>query len=342
MPLSTELTDLLIERLGTRDDDCFDDLLKILNWQPGSGQLNAEQFFDYIQHAATRLKMQHHLDRVGRNYGETSYGEAEGLEYILGELQESLIDVIWHEQQKALARLEPILSFTSHLSAGDAVVSFNYDKLVESALDRHRIPWHHGLEDMQIEPYRVVVLKMHGSVDWVAMKRRIGDPQKMTRLFSKTDVNAEQFSPPPEDREYAYELWRINDAERNDRAIEGRDIQFADRFYDFGIAGLGSFKPLHQLPGSGLVWARAAGALREAAKIIIIGFSLSPFDGMARLELARAMKARLSEKRPPKDIVIVDPNAESLAQSYLSVLQLPVTLVKSRAEEIREWSSVVA
>ncbi len=72
------------------------------------------------------------------------------------------------------------LRFAEHLRPPDICVTFNYDRVLERALDRvgvphRRFPWrqridpNHGLVvDSERELQEVLIVKPHGSVDWVS------------------------------------------------------------------------------------------------------------------------------------------------------------------------------
>ncbi len=251
-------------------------------------ELNVEEFFHYANFDMERWKMSQQLSPVGRVFGPgTPYQKVEMIDFILREMESELANVIWSEQQRCEERLDPITKLASHLRVGDAIVTFNYDTLVETALTQLGIAWHHGLDDMKSDPYRVVVLKMHGSIDWLLMPRSKGNSSKHLLLFSKQDANVEYgHEPPPEEGEYHWELWRVRDRDNLATEIEK---QTGLSYFPIrpGIAGLGAYKPLGNLPGSEMVWQRAGGALREADEVYVIGFSLSPFDAMAGLLLPR-------------------------------------------------------
>src|SRR3990172_4146259 len=112
------------------------------------------------------------------------------------------------------------------------------------------------------------------------------------RLFSKHDANdASGTTLTEEERaeaEYRYELWRAKDEACLNTTIEARD--FGN--YGFGLAGLGSHKPLHALPGSWRTWRMAFKALKDAEVVYTIGFSLSPYDTMARFHIGALMRQR--------------------------------------------------
>jgi len=342
MPLSTELTAKLVReaRLGSRGEHgrYLRNLMRsIVKISGGPTGLNVEQLFDYAKLDAEMRKMAQQRCPVGRRYGCTPYNKAEMIEGLLRKLHDSLVRVILKEQKRAAIRR--IQQFTRHLHPGDGIITFNYDTLVERCLDSHQVSWHHGLDDQKEDPYRVVVLKMHGSIDWIVAPRNQKMPKTFNLLFSKTDENARRGRQvPPEEIEYHCQLWRVpfDHVGPLDEMCHG--LSTFELWQ--GVAGLGSFKPLHQLPGSGLTWARARGALSEAEEIYVIGFSMSPFDGMACLAFLEAIKRRTPRRRNPKRVCLIDPHADELAERYLGVFGPSLTLIKKGAQDV-DWSTLL-
>ncbi|MBT6153492.1 MAG: hypothetical protein HOK71_05020 [Planctomycetaceae bacterium] len=345
LPLGTELTDILIQAIELQLDSPAQDNEQ-LEWirdfrgrlhalEGGSTAINVEQLFDYAHHDAEMWRMDQQRVRVGRGDGPaTPWNHARMIDHVLGLLQEQVSRVILERQRDAT--VSAIVGFAQQLRAGDGVITFNYDTLVENALDECKTTWSHGLQDLKEEPH-VVVLKMHGSADWFQFER--GNPLPgFTRLYSKTDENASDDNIPDE-YEYRAELWRADTTCALDNALE-RYHGISDRYSFPGIVGLGGFKPLHKLVGSGLTWSRAGGALREAKQIIVIGFSLSPYDGMARLCFADAMNDRKRQNNLPKEVRLIDPNADLLAVNYKNVFQVPM-LFDTRACQDVNWPNLL-
>jgi len=136
-------------------------------------------------------------------------------------------------------------------------------------------------------------------------------------------------------------LLRIPDDKLGNR-IKNRILQRSGKQYSIGIAGLGLYKPLDRIPGSGQVWHNAGRALYQADKIYVVGFSLSPFDTMARLHFAGAMCERAKKKNLPTTIVLIDPNASKLKADFQSVFgaDTSITPYQQRAEKVN-WSELL-
>ena len=283
LPLATELTELLTAKFRQIEDDddaiaWFDNLKRRIRRVNQDRVVGIEEVFHYAQFDVEIWKMKQQLCQVGRLNGSTPRNTAEGIEAILSNMEYDLVEVIYNKQQEAQGALEKIDRFTEQLTEKDTVITFNYDTLVEDSITGMNKLWNHGLENKK---GGTTILKMHGSIDWLVCKRGEADRCKnLTLLFQKKDDNRSDSSSTGSagESEYDDELARI-ERDRLGTWIEGRDIQKGS-WKSTGIAGLGSYKQLHKLPGSAMVWAEAAKSLHKCDEIFIIGFSFSLFDTM--------------------------------------------------------------
>jgi len=283
LPLATELTELLTAKFRQIEDDddaiaWFDNLKRRIRRVNQDRVVGIEEVFHYAQFDVEIWKMKQQLCQVGRLNGSTPRNTAEGIEAILSNMEYDLVEVIYNKQQEAQGALEKIDRFTEQLTEKDTVITFNYDTLVEDSITGMNKLWNHGLETKK---GGTTILKMHGSIDWLVCKRGEADRCKnLTLLFQKKDDNRSDSSSTGSagESEYDDELARI-ERDRLGTWIEGRDIQKGS-WKSTGIAGLGSYKQLHKLPGSAMVWAEAAKSLHKCDEIFIIGFSFSLFDTM--------------------------------------------------------------
>ncbi|MBN1554320.1 MAG: SIR2 family protein [Phycisphaerae bacterium] len=343
LPLSTELTSLVLDgpRLKEIDDlqEWLADFKSRLADMEGTDkdfQLNIEQLMDFAEYDIELRRMWQQLCPVGRTWGETSWELAEGISAWLHYINEDIVHAIWDAQNGA--DLKAICKFADHLSSDDTVITFNYDTLVESALSQKKQPWNHGLNDH--ENGGVAVLKMHGSIDWILLERKPEDElEKFTKLFSKKDSNVEDHSAPPpkEEFEYLWELWRANDTQVLDAIMKRHETGLSHFKYIIGLAGLGRQKTLHTLPGTAQVWRNAFQALHKAHEVYVIGFSMSPYDSMARFHLTSVIHAR---KSPLERTVIINPSALSLKKNYHVVFGDPLVLIDKMAEDI-DWGKIL-
>jgi len=93
------------------------------------------------------------------------------------------------------------------------------------------------------------------------------------------------------------------------------------------------------------IWKNAIGALHNCGHIYIIGFSLSPFDTMARLLFGGVMMERSKKKDVclPK-ITLIDPNAEEkeFKSNFKNVFgnSASINTIGKKGEEV-DWSALL-
>jgi len=349
MPLATELTPLLRRKFEEYEDEealawlaSLDERISWINHTHESPvpPPNVEELFDFAHFDALIWKMRQHMCPVGRNSGDTPYSTGEAIETWLSYMEDDLVEVIWDQQEAGITKADSISGFADLLRENDTVVTFNYDTLIEQSLSRAEKPSRYGFK---IEKDRgIPILKMHGSINWAMVPRDQVDAFGYPVLFRKEDRNVmEATAKPTGEIEYDCVLLQIPDDKLANR-IENRILQRSDKRYGIGIAGLGRHKPLDAIPGSGQVWHSAGRALYQADEIYIVGFSLSPFDTMARLHFAGAMCERAENNSPPKKIVAVDPYAGCLKANFESVFGMKPSIetVQECAENVN-WAQLL-
>jgi hypothetical protein len=346
MPLATDLTDLVLAKF--REDD-LEDALEWLGYLQqriewlGDGKskgINIEEVFDLASFDIELWKMLQQLCPLGRNSGDTPWQNAEDIKTWLSYMEEDLRDVIWQEQKKA--KLDQIKKFTTHLKSDDVVLTFNYDTLLEESLKQQNKKWYYGFE--QEKGHGVKILKMHGSINWIMVRREQKDNFEYPLLFEKRDKNVEDHGmQAPDETEYKIVLLRVPDESLAGR-IENRDLQSGSKQYEIAIAGLGRYKPLSDLVGSGKIWNNAIKALRNCEQIYIIGFSLSPFDTMARLHFGGVMMRRSEEKKIGlPQMTLIDPIAGELKSDFKKVFgcSASIDVIEKKAEKVDDWSTLL-
>lgn len=350
MPLSTELTGTLLDRFKEINHEemlsWYKWLKQRIDWLKKtsgkiSGGINIEQVFDLAHFDVEAWRMEQQRCSLGRQYGDTPWGQAERIQTWLTYMEDDLIDVIWEKQKNAREKLELVSMFSKNLRADDAALTFNYDTLLEESLTAQQKPWHYGFK--KENGNGVLVLKMHGSINWVIVPRSQVDNFGYPVLFQKEDKNKKvDECAPMGESEYDYVLLRVPDDKLANR-IENRDLQWANKTFYIGLAGLGSYKPLHKLPGSGEVWVNAMKDIRGAEEIYVIGFSLSPFDNMARLHFGGVMCERAEKSVPKPKVVLIDPNACELKARFTSVFgsDTPIQIYEQKADDI-DWPKVLS
>jgi len=275
--------------------------------------------------------MQQQLCQVGRFAGETPYARSQDIGTWLARLEQYLIDLMSTYDMNC--RDKSIDHFAAHITPADAIATFNYDRLMEHALDKRGKRWHHGLHDTN--PDDICILKLHGSIDWVVLERGTGSAGTCVELFTKPDLNAEQAESASTEPEAQWSLYRVKPNADLQTVIKNRRANSRT----FGLAGLGSYKPLHKLPGSALAWAKLEGAMRVAPEIYIIGFSLSEFDGLAHLYFRTAITGRHHEGMFPPNVTIIDPHAVRLQHKFESVFGTLVRTIPVVMSEV-DWDDL--
>jgi len=345
MPLATDLTNHVFEKFREYDQkdalEWLGYLQKRIEWL-GDGKskgINIEEVFDLAQFDIGLCKMKQQLCHLGRNYGDTPWQYAEDIKAWLSHMEDDLRDVLWKEQKKA--KLDHIKKFSTHLNSDDVVLTFNYDMLLEESLEQQNNKWQYGFE--QEKGSGVKILKMHGSINWIMVPRDQKNNFDYSLLFEKTDINVKNHGmQAPDETEYKFVLLRVPDTSLANR-IENRDLQLRSKQYEIAIAGLGRYKPLSELVGSGEIWNNAIRALRNCEQIYIIGFSLSPFDTMARLHFGGVMMERSKVKKIGlPQITLIDPIAGELKSNFKKVFgcSARINVIEQKGEEV-DWSTLL-
>ena len=345
MPLATEVLPMLVKRLHVEKHDemrsWLDSLAERLAWLfPGDGQtdssaLNFEQAFHYAHFDIEAHRLRQQLVPVGRGDGPgTPWNYAESVEAWLSYLQDALCDVILERDNAS--DLAPINRWGEAVGERDAVLTFNYDRLVERALAGLNKPWNHGIESDAGNG--IPVFKLHGSTDWIVAHRSESN-SKFDLLFDKPNANRSRGNSGHVEDDCR--LWRCRTRDQLSRWIKGRHLQMfpsgaAPR--SVGIAGLGAYKELHRIPGLGLVWERGMQALHQADLAVVVGFSMSDFDAMAQMQFAEVARSRQREKRPLR-VIVIDPFAGEGCQDRFRRVFRDVEFVKQDHQTV-DWTSL--
>ena len=349
MPLASELTPLLRRRFQEYDlEEALAWLASLderISWikqthEDAPPSLNIEELFDFAHFDALTWKIRQHMCPVGRNSGDTPYSTSEAIETWLSYMEDDLVDVIWDQQKMSDEKSDAISRFADTLRENDAIVTFNYDTLVEHSMSRAKKPWQHGFKTENGQG--TVVLKMHGSINWAVISRDQIGAFEYPLLFRKEDQNVtETTAKPTGEIEYDHVLLQIPD-DKLANCIENRILQRSDKQYGIGIAGLGRYKPLDSIPGSGRVWHNAGRALYQADEIYVVGFSLSPFDTMAQLHFAGVICERARKKNLPNRVVLIDPCACDRSPNFRAVFgpDVPIDPIQQPAEEV-DWDALL-
>ncbi len=339
MPLATELLPLLTARLEHKEMQAWLEWLQArLAWLGAGGApaaLNIEEVFHLANFDVESFRLQQHLCKVGRLYGTTPWDTAEKISSWLDFLEDALCDVILETDEAA--DLASIVRWANHVSDDDTVLTFNYDTLAERALHKCGRNWHHATG---VESSGIPVCKLHGSIDWMVAPR-CDQLDAFDLLYDKPNENGS--GEKTGDREDDFRLWRCTTREQLRSWIDGRDLQrpLADSgLRTVGIAGLGAYKPLHEVPGLGAVWATGMGALYKADHAIVAGFSMSDFDAIARMQFSEiAMRRRQDGK--PLPVTVIDPFLDARGEDRFRSVFRYVDFVK-QPHQAFDWRQIAS
>lgn len=341
MPLATELLPLLMQELQHEEmQGWLDWLCERLVWlsgcdhKAGSITQNIEQVFHYAHFDVEVHRLRQHLSPVGPHDGPgTPANDARSIRSWLSDLEDALRDVILKTDDEA--NLAPITRWAETIKICDSVMTFNYDTLVERALSAVGKAWNHGTG--REGDNGITVCKMHGSIDWI-VAHRLDPLSKLDLLFDKPNANRTVQNTGHFEEEFL--LWRCRSREQLREWIANRDLQLIPKDASpstVGIAGLGAYKQLHQIPGLGHVWTNGMRALYEADLGIVVGFSMSDFDAMAQLQFAEVARKRREESRP-LPVIVIDPFVTDESKIRFRRVFRHVDFVKS-LHEVIDWNS---
>jgi hypothetical protein len=205
-----------------------------------------------------------------------------------------------------LARLSRISDAWSNLlKPGDTILTFNWDILHEIILWKAGL-WSYrdgygfrcGGQGEVEEITKIVVLKLHGSVNWVQE-----NPSNPVREIA--DVAS--FFPKSKD-------WEPRDHGSQAQRDSGRKLVLPTYLKDISTNRV----LIH-------VWAAAHSVISQAREIIVIGYSLNPVDHPARLLFGTA----LTENRGLNRVTVVSPDrtawGDFLHQLDRSMHRIPMT-----------------
>jgi hypothetical protein len=181
------------------------------------------------------------------------------------------------------------------------------------------------------------VFKLHGSIDWI-VAHRSESFHDLDLLFDKKNANRSDGK--TGHIEDDCRLWRCRAPEQLRKWIEGRALQAPTEGASprtVGVAGLGAYKEPHRIPGLGYVWTRGMRALYQADLAVVVGFSMSDFDGMAQMQFAEVARARTGEGRPLR-VIVIDSSVKKGAKDRFRRVFRRVEFVEEGHEGF-DWSA---
>jgi hypothetical protein len=97
------------------------------------------------------------------------------------------------------------------------------------------------------------------------------------------------------------------------------------------------------VPGFGFAWSKAGHALATADTIVVVGFSLSPFDTMARLQLASAQLNRKASGQ--QRVIVIDPDPwqeviDRFRKIYGKCVEAPLDHSAKTGHQELDWANL--
>lgn len=286
------------------------------------GQVSIEELLTLAACNASWLSLQNSpaQDSESMSRHWASFSMPNSLEYLIA-------GVLFHFQQEVFAKSEMLHdSLVSLMQGGDAVISYNYDLLIDRALWKagkassadYAVPFKrsldaaHGgsstLEEYEAETSRgVSLLKLHGSLNWLCLKHH--DVLEPT----------EQFQSLKDSVFYLRDAFRIGVGSRffwgrfNVRCAAEQEtgLSFVE-LTPVIVAPNFDKRDAWSIRGGAIrrLWELAQKALQDCTRVVIIGHSLRDADYQTRWLLRTALVA--NDQRPT--ICIVNPNEKDRAQ----------------------------
>ncbi|QBQ53381.1 SIR2 family protein [Nitrosococcus wardiae] len=294
LPLGTDLLELVRERIRYRlgnENKLESDLSWYLSYRRRCEFITADVPVDYEKFMSF-LDMEHYLGLKG---GDTWSEEGNESQLMI---RNGIMEVI-HSRQPDIPTDECI-RFCQSLSPSDTILTFNYDTLIEDTLDHLGIRYRlfpnrlkkvglmSSTIDSKAEEGEIVILKLHGSIDWfnkvpyikdrkLAAQHEIPWESKHPIFKQGSTIEHHQLTQGPREADDPLQyIYRVNDL---NQIIGAKFWQCCPL-----ILSPSSSKILYADPIKGL-WRgiQKAGGLNFG--LGVIGYSLPPYDEYAKQAL---------------------------------------------------------
>lgn len=212
-----------------------------------------------------------------------------------------LCDYLWARMED-LNEANPVTTFVEHLQPGDVVITFNWDVLLEKMCSLRAKETSYGC----VGDGKVVLLKLHGSIDWIRLEEGVEPKHK------------EEFE------RLGKDLWRV----KGFRNPNLSGIMDKPPF----IVPPTAFKKYEQ-ENLSQYCSQAFDALRSTDEINIIGYSLPAVDFLARSLLRQAIwNNHLVRVKDRLKITVVNPDLK-VRHAYMDMVDEDVSFVQLRFED---------
>jgi hypothetical protein len=242
---------------------------------------------------------------------ESKRWSADRLQEVMDITLRAITEYIWDFMADEDRRRDLIGLVRKLVKPGDVMISFNWDFMVDLALE-------HDQRDFSVvytypsSRDSVVLLKPHGSIDWFEKDKLSGD--KKTQREMKHRASGIYFYP-------YFDL------------AENPDL--LDRL-PFIVP------PLFSKQYAGFlkrVWRHVYHAVGAATELYIIGYSLPQEDQFARLVVGRAIQQNNSRRKAgqkPLPVVVVNPD-ESVMATFAKLVGNPVQFLRTSLHDYVSW-----
>lgn len=237
------------------------------------------------------------------------------------ELQHLTVDIITFLSTHGNPGKNRLLKkFVRRLAQTDVLVTFNWDTLLERALARQKgFHWHpswgygrtvrnefsYAARTTPAIPSKYPrLLKLHGSINWVAHQKNGTTRCAITRDWGPGDHSADVVMMPP--KMIKPEVWGRR-LQSNATVFTGGNQSVSDKFYP-------------------ALWKEAEEQLARSRRIVFIGYSFPPADFAVGNMLRRAISYMKVETGEFPDVDIVDPNASQIAERFDQSFKIKVPI----------------
>ena len=179
--------------------------------------------------------------------------------------------------------------FLRGLNPRDVIITFNWDNLIETFLDKYRIPYSFNYSPNSQE---ILLLKLHGSIDWVKTKKSSGQLLSFLKLYDYKEKGED------------WGVYREPSVRHYEVIKEAKEIPF---FIPPIAYKDESIKPLASL------WEQAYNILRVYKNKIYIGYSLPKEDTLARVFFSTYRPFAIMEEDNTvlnETIIVVNPDED--------------------------------
>lgn len=250
-------------------------------------QINLEEFISYldIEHLLILQGSDHYSDEGNRS----QFAIRNLIALTLYFRQMAITDESFALYERFVKLIEP----------GDWIFTFNYDTIIESALQKQNIPYrlfqtrykdiHFGGGEVAEETGEIVLLKMHGSIDWFNKKYYLKNREYLKRYGHDRNPHNAVF-----DGRRNFNLRRLTDDPypedshlRDIYVLENLDKYFAESNFisEAPLIISPSFSKLNYLNPLTELWAGFSKSGVYEKRLTIIGFSLPQHDEYIRQPL---------------------------------------------------------